>query len=335
MPVLELRGLETVFPVRSTLLRRRVGEVQAVSRVSLTVQPGETVGLVGESGCGKSTVARTIVGLEKPKSGQVLVDGADVTKFDAGGWRQLRRKVQIIFQDPTASLNPRMTVYQLVREGWETIPGIVARERWQQEADKLLERVGLDLKLRDRHPGQLSGGQRQRVCIARALAVRPALIICDEAVSSLDVSVRSQILNLLRRLQRESGVAYLFISHDLGVVRNLCSRIAVMYLGRIVEYGDRQTVYERPAHPYTQALLSAAPAIRPWDHPESEEIILRGDVPSPLSPPSACRFRTRCWRAADRCAEEEPLLREFETREVACHFPGPESTEFAAADGTR
>ncbi|TDC94532.1 dipeptide ABC transporter ATP-binding protein [Nonomuraea deserti] len=324
-PLLELSDLVTSYRLRPGI-GRPGGEVRAVAGVSLTVHAGETVGLVGESGCGKSTIARTIVGLVRPSGGKVLFDGRDLGTLPAKELRRLRRDIQLVFQDPYASLNPRMTVAALIKEAWRIHPGLVPRERWDDEVRALLERVGLRAEHAGRYPHQFSGGQRQRISIARALAVRPRLIVCDEAVSALDVSVRAQILNLLQELQRDLGVSYLFISHDLGVVRHLCDRVAVMYLGKIVETGSKEDIYRSPAHPYTQALLSAAPSLDDWradEDGEHGEIVLTGDVPSPLRPPTGCRFRTRCWRAQDRCRDEEPALVERDTgHPVACHFPG-------------
>ncbi|GGP04127.1 ABC transporter ATP-binding protein [Nonomuraea glycinis] len=322
-PILELDDLVTSYRLTRGI-GRSGGEVRAVAGVSLTVRAGETVGLVGESGCGKSTVARTIVGLVRPSSGRVLFEGRDLSTLPAQEMRLLRQDIQLIFQDPYASLNPRMTVAALLKEPWRIHRGLVPRERWDEEVRSLLDRVGLRAEHADRYPHQFSGGQRQRIAIARALAVRPRLIVCDESVSALDVSVRAQILNLLKDLQRDLGVAYLFISHDLGVVRHICDRVAVMYLGKIVEVGSKDSVYRHPSHPYTQALLSAAPSLDDWRDDERREIVLGGDVPSPLSPPSGCRFRTRCWQAQDRCREEEPALIERDTdHPVACHFPAP------------
>jgi oligopeptide transport system ATP-binding protein len=320
-PILEVVDLETTFSLKSGLLRRTHAEVQAVSGVSFSIYPGETLGLVGESGCGKSTVARTIIGLERAKSGQVYFDGQDLTQLSGKQMRKLRRNIQLIFQDPYASLNPRMTVRELVTEPWQVHPGVVAREDWESELANLLERVGLQPDHADRYPRQFSGGQRQRISIARALALKPKLVICDEAVSALDVSIQAQILNLLDDLQEELGLAYLFIAHDLSVVRNICDRVAVMYLGRIMEIGDREDIYERPTNPYTQALLSAAPVPEPWLATDRKEIVLEGDIPSPANPPSGCRFRTRCWKAEELCAEEEPaLIDRGHGHPSACHF---------------
>jgi oligopeptide/dipeptide ABC transporter ATP-binding protein len=319
-PILEVVDLETTFPLKSGLLRRTYAEVQAVSGVSFSVYPGETLGLVGESGCGKSTVARTITGLERSKSGHVYFDGRDLTRLSYSQMRALRQDIQLIFQDPFASLNPRMTVRELVTEPWQ-IHDVLQKERWETELTKLLEMVGLDPDHADRHPHQFSGGQRQRICIARALALRPKLVICDEAVSALDVSIQAQILNLLKELQQEFGLAYVFISHDLSVVRHVCDRVAVMYLGKIMEIGDRDAVYELPTNPYTQALLSAAPVAKPWLAEGRKEIVLEGDIPSPANPPSGCRFRTRCWKAEDICATEEPALGDRgHGHPSACHF---------------
>ncbi|MFG1710463.1 ABC transporter ATP-binding protein [Nonomuraea sp. M3C6] len=330
-PLLELTDLVAGYRLRAGI-GRPGGEVRAVAGVSLTVREGETVGLVGESGCGKSTIARTIVGLVRPSSGKVLFEGRDLAALPAKELRRLRREIQLVFQDPYAALNPRMTVAALIKEAWRIHQGLVPRERWDEEVRALLSRVGLRPEYADRYPHQFSGGQRQRISIARALAVRPRLIVCDEAVSALDVSVRAQILNLLQELQRDLGVAYLFISHDLGVVRHLCDRVAVMYLGKVVETGSKERIYRSPAHPYTQALLSAAPSLDDWREGGRGEIVLTGDVPSPLNPPTGCRFRTRCWRAEDRCRDEEPALIDRNTgHPVACHFPGavptPTTTE--------
>ncbi|NED98219.1 ATP-binding cassette domain-containing protein [Phytoactinopolyspora alkaliphila] len=323
-PLLSVRDLHTTFPIRSPLLRRTVAQVQAVAGVSFDVRPGETLGLVGESGSGKSTIARTIIGLETAASGSVVFDGRELTTLSTSDMQSVRRDVQMIFQDPYSSLNPRRTVEEIVREAWEIHPGVVPRGRWREEVKDLLARVGLNPDHADRYPHQFSGGQRQRIGVARALALRPKLIICDEAVSALDVSIQAQVLNLLQDLQRDLGLTYLFIAHDLSVVRHISTRVAVMYLGRIVELADREEIFDRPTHPYTQALLSSVPVPRPWDAPERTEIILTGDIPSPADPPSGCRFRTRCWKAQEVCAEAEPALEpRAGLHPSACHFAEP------------
>lgn len=320
-PVLELVDLVAGYRSRQGLLGRR-RDVHAVAGVSLSVHAGETVCLVGESGCGKSTVARSVVGLLKPLSGQVRFDGRDVRELSRSERKNLRRQVQLVFQDPYASLNPTMTVYELLSEAWQIHPGIVERDDWDAEVATLLERVGLNPSHANRYPHQFSGGQRQRISIARALSVRPRLIVCDEAVSALDVSIQAQILALLKQLQDELGVAYLFITHDLGVVRHIADRVAVMHLGTIVETGETEQIYEHPAHPYTRALLSAAPSVEDWQEDVDSEIVLSGDVPSPLDPPRGCRFHTRCWKATDQCRADEPTLAHRGTdHPVACHYP--------------
>jgi peptide/nickel transport system ATP-binding protein/oligopeptide transport system ATP-binding protein len=318
--VLELVDLVAGYRTRQGLLGRR-GEVRAVAGVNLTVDAGETVCLVGESGCGKSTVARAVVNLLRPTSGEVRFAGRSLSGMSRAELRAMRREVQLVFQDPYASLNPRMTVRELITEAWQIHPGIVARADRDAEVTALLARVGLNPAHASRYPHQFSGGQRQRICIARALSVRPRLIVCDEAVSALDVSIQAQILALLRQLRDDLGVAYLFITHDLGVVRHFADRVAVMHLGQIVETGTTEQIYTAPAHPYTQALLSAAPSVDDWRDHDDEEILLTGDVPSPLHPPTGCRFHTRCWKAAERCRTEEPALvpRDLD-HPVACHF---------------
>jgi oligopeptide/dipeptide ABC transporter ATP-binding protein len=318
-PLLRVDGLTTHFPVTSGVLRRRIGEVHAVDGVSLALRGGETLGLVGESGCGKSTLARTIARLEVPTAGRILLQGRDVTAARGRALRDFRRRVQMVFQDPYSSLNPRLTARQLVAEPLR-IHGLY-RGSGPQRVAELLQRVGIDTRDADRPSTQFSGGQRQRLAIARALALRPEVVILDEPVAALDVSIQAQILNLLEDLQRDLGVAYLFISHDLGVVRHIAHRIAVMYLGSIVERGT-SALYERPAHPYTVALLSAVPISDPRERATRRRIILRGDVPNPADPPSGCRFRTRCWKAQERCVVEVPELRSSgEGQAAACHFP--------------
>lgn len=320
--LLDVAGLVAGYQVKSASWLGKKRSVHAVSGIDLTLQRGETLGIVGESGCGKSTLARTLVGLLKPLSGTIHYEGRNVHSLSAKEARPARRHIQMVFQDPFSSLNPRMRAGELISEGWEIHPGIVDRKDWAEEISACLERVGLRPEHAGRYPHQFSGGQRQRLCIARALALKPQVIVCDEAVSALDVSIQAQILNLLEDLQRESGISYIFISHDLGVVRHIANRVAVMYLGTIVETGDADRVFSNPRHPYTKALLSAAPSMDDWMKSEDTEIILKGDVPSPLYPPSGCRFRTRCWKAQDRCSTEAPAL-ELRSGEdaVACHFP--------------
>lgn len=320
-PLLRVRDLRTTFPIRSSVLRRKVGEIGAVDGVSFDIMPGQTFGLVGESGSGKSTVARTIIGLESPAAGSIQFAGTELTTVRGAELKEMRRNIQMIFQDPHASLNPRRTVVEIVSEGWQVQPGFAPRKDWRRGVQELLERVGLNPDHADRYPHQFSGGQRQRIGIARALALRPKLIICDEAVSALDVSIQAQVLNLLQDLQAELGLSYLFIAHDLAVVRHLSDDIGVMYLGKIVESGSYEQIFTNPLHPYTQALLSAIPITHPWRQQRRERIVLGGDIPSPADPPSGCRFRTRCWKASDLCAESEPLLMlRGHDHPDACHF---------------
>ncbi|MEV0267943.1 dipeptide ABC transporter ATP-binding protein [Hamadaea sp. NPDC050747] len=331
-PLLEVRDLHTSFPIRSALLRRRIGSVQAVSGVSFDLPAGQTLGLVGESGSGKTTLARTVIGLERPASGEVRFDGRNLVALPAAELREIRRQIQMIFQDPYASLNPRLTVEEIISEAWRINPGVVPRDRWRTEVRDLLERVGLNPDHADRYPHQFSGGQRQRVGIARALALRPRLVVCDEAVSALDVSVQAQVLNLLVDLQTDLGLSYLFIAHDLSVVRHISDQVAVMYLGKVVEIGAAEQIFSAPVHPYTQALLSAVPVARPWAAARPQQILLTGDIPSPVDPPSGCRFRTRCWKAQQRCAVEEPaLVDRIGDHPAACHFPEPAAAEPAVA----
>src|SRR5699024_7590127 len=286
-----------------------------------TIKRGETVGLVGESGCGKSTVARTIIGLEKSKSGHIYFEGKDLTRISEKEMRKLRKDVQLIFQDPFSSLHPKLTVEQIIEEPWRNYPELLAKDKWENEVIRLMKLVGLNPNNRKHYPHQFSGGQCQRINIARALAFKPKLIICDESVSALDVSIQAQIINLLQDLQEELNIAYLFISHDLSVVRHICDKVSVMYLGKIVEAGNKVDVFEKPSHPYTKALISAIPSPEPWASVDVEEIILEGDIPSPANPPSGCRFRTRCWMAQDICTKSEPVLRDKENNHYsACHF---------------
>ena len=310
-PLLEVRNLVKHFRVAGGLFGGRSGLIRAVDGVSFELRRGETLGLVGESGCGKTTTGRCILQLERPTSGEVIFEGRDLTRLGEDELRAVRRKMQVIFQDPYSSLNPRMTVGQIIAEPL-AVHGIVTERRSRaQRMRDLLSHVGLLPQHADRYPHQLSGGQRQRVGIARALAVEPALIICDEPVSALDVSIQAQIINLLEDLQAQFGLTYLFVAHDLSVVRHISDRVAVMYLGKIVEITDRKSLYDVPLHPYTKALLSAVPIPDPVLEAQRERVVLGGEVPSPLNPPPGCVFHPRCPIAVDRCRREVPELREI------------------------
>lgn len=319
-PLLEVKGLVKEFPQRGGLFTR-LPPVQAVSGVDISVEPGQTHGLVGESGCGKSTVARTVLLLEKPTAGQAIFEGHDLFSMNKAQLREARQDIQIVFQDPFSSLNPRMTVQSVIEEPF-VIHGRLTQSEREARVKELLRKVGLSPEHANRYPHQFSGGQRQRVGIARALALDPKLIIADEPVSALDVSIQAQVVNLMRDLQQELGVSYLFIAHDLAVVRHISDVVSVMYLGKIVETGSREGIYERPTHPYTQALLSAVPEPDPILERMRHRRVLEGDLPSPADPPSGCRFRTRCWKATELCAEQEPLLTDPGVgHSVACHYP--------------
>jgi peptide/nickel transport system ATP-binding protein len=318
MPILEVAGLKKHFALNSGLFARNPPRVKAVDGVSFAINPGETLCLVGESGCGKSTVGKLLLRLIEPSEGTICLDGADITHLSIGDMRPHRKRMQMVFQDPYASLNPRMAAGKIVAEPLENYSDISPGEREARVAE-LFDKVGLRADAMKRFPFEFSGGQRQRLGIARALALNPAVIIADEPVSALDVSVQAQVLNLMMDLQEDMGLAYLFVSHDLGVVEHIGHRVAVMYLGKIVEIAGKDALFETPLHPYTQALMAAAPIADP--HVKRERIVLQGDVPSPINPPSGCAFHTRCPHAFERCRVETPALKTAtDGRQVACHL---------------
>ncbi|MBJ6361805.1 ABC transporter ATP-binding protein [Paenibacillus sp. GCM10012307] len=318
VPLLQIEHLKAYYPIRKGILSRTVGHIKAVDDVSLSIYEGETLGLVGESGCGKSTIGRSIVRLEEPHEGRVLFQNEDITHRTQKELRPIRTKLQIIFQDPYSSLNPRKRIGEILAEPF-LAHRLAPPNEVRGKVDLLLERVGLPRSYKDRYPHEFSGGQRQRIGIARALAFEPKLIVCDEPVSALDVSIQAQILNLLSDLQKDLNLTYLFIAHGIGAVRYVSKRIAVMYLGKIVEIGDKDELFERPKHPYTRILLHAYPPPDPTLR-DSKRLTIQGDVPSPVSPPSGCRFHTRCPFAVEKCSQMEPPLT-GQAHAVACHFP--------------
>ena len=319
-PLVRVEGLKQHFPITRGILRRQVGAVKAVDGVSFEIYRGETLGMVGESGCGKSTTGRAILKLNRPTEGKVYLDDIDLENLKGKKLREIRRRMQMIFQDPYASLNPRMTIGRIIGEPLQ-IFNLVSRKERKGSVQELMELVGLNPQFADRYPHEFSGGQRQRVGIARALALQPDFIVCDEPISALDVSIQAQVVNLLEELQQRFGLTYLFIAHDLAMVRHISDRVAVMYLGKIVELTDQAALYANPLHPYTQALLSAVPIPDPKIESQRQRTILEGSLPSPSDPPKGCNFCTRCPVAVEHCHEVEPELREVSPgHQVACHL---------------
>ena len=326
-PIVEVRNLQKFFPITSNSIFAKVkGENKAVNGISFAIKPGETLGLVGESGCGKSTAGRTVLKLYEPTGGEIFFNGEEITNYSPRKMKSLRTKMQIIFQDPYSSLNPRHSVGEIIGaaftiHGMDAAGGSGSKGEIKRSVQELMERVGLNPEHYNRYPHEFSGGQRQRIGIARALALKPEFIVCDEPVSALDVSIQAQVINLLDDLKDDFGLSYLFIAHDLSVVQHISDRVAVMYLGKIVEIAPTEEIYQRPHHPYTKALLSAIPIPDPVLESAREQIVLSGDLPSPSNPPTGCVFNTRCWKAQARCFSEEPLLQLVGKSEVACHFP--------------
>ncbi|MGW9249244.1 ABC transporter ATP-binding protein [Streptomyces badius] len=339
-PILQVRNLVKHFPLtQGILFKKQIGAVKAVDGISFDLYAGETLGIVGESGCGKSTVAKLLMTLERATAGEVFYKGQDITKLSGRALKAVRRNIQMVFQDPYTSLNPRMTVGDIIGEPFDIHPEVAPKGDRRRRVQELLDVVGLNPEYINRYPHQFSGGQRQRIGIARGLALNPEIIICDEPVSALDVSVQAQVINLMEKLQDEFNLSYVFIAHDLSIVRHISDRVGVMYLGKMAEIGTDTQIYDHPTHPYTQALLSAVPVPDPAAREGRDRIILTGDVPSPANPPSGCRFRTRCWKAEERCATEEPLLAIPErfvssatpaAHESACHFAEEKDVVHAA-----
>jgi len=320
-PIIEVKDLQKFFPLASQGIFTRVkGDNKAVNGVSFSINQGETLGLVGESGCGKSTVGRTILKLYEPTSGSITFEGEDITKYSNSKMKPLRTKMQMIFQDPYSSLNPRHTIGSVIAASYE-IQNITPDGGVKKAVQELMERVGLNPEHYNRYPHEFSGGQRQRIGIARALAMKPKFIVCDEPVSALDVSIQAQVINLLEDLRDDFGLSYLFIAHDLSVVQHISDRVAVMYLGKIMEVADVENIYNSPHHPYTKALLSAVPLPDPLLEEKREQIVLSGDLPNPANPPTGCVFNTRCWKAQEKCFTTEPTLHQVGASQVACHFP--------------